>query len=40
MVGVGEQVPELDLTDDRGGPWSLAADRDRPLLLVFHRHFH
>ncbi|MEL7209641.1 MAG: hypothetical protein AAGK32_15630, partial [Actinomycetota bacterium] len=40
MTAVGEPVPALRLLDDRGDPWELAGDRDRPELIVFHRHFY
>ena len=40
VIDVGRQVPELELRDDRGRPWRLDADRDRPLLLILHRHFY
>jgi peroxiredoxin len=40
MTEIGERVPELELRDDRGDPWRLDAERDRPLLLIFHRHFY
>jgi peroxiredoxin len=40
MIAIGERVPALALPDDRGGTWRLEAERDRPLLVVFHRHFY
>ena len=40
MIGPGDDVPSVALVDDRGEPWRLHADRDRPLVLIIHRHFY
>lgn len=35
---VGDLVPDVDLVDHRGQPWTLSAHRGRPVVLVLHRH--
>jgi hypothetical protein len=35
-----ELLPRIELADDRGRLWRLDVERDRPLLLIFHRHFY
>jgi peroxiredoxin len=40
VVGIGDVVPGHELVDDRGETWRLDAARDRPLVLIFHRHFY
>ena len=37
-VGVGDPAPEVDLPDQDGNRWRLSEHRDRPVVLVFHRH--
>lgn len=37
-LAVGDAAPDFTLPTDAGEPWSLAAQRGRTLLLVFHRH--
>ena len=37
-LAVGAPVPDVTLTDDAGGPWRLADQRGRPVVLVLHRH--
>jgi peroxiredoxin len=34
----GDLVADFSLTDDRGDTWRLGDHRDRPVLLIFHRH--
>lgn len=38
MMRPGTAVEDFTLPDDRDRPWSLAGQRGRPVLLVFHRH--
>lgn len=40
MIGPGDRMPDVVLADDRGEAWSPAGPRDRPLVLVLHRHFY
>lgn len=40
MTETGRPEPDLELFDDRGEPWRLHTARDRPLVLIFHRHFY
>ena len=35
---VGARIDDVTLIDHEGRPWSLADQRGRTLLLVFHRH--
>ena len=35
---VGEVVPDLMLLDHRGRPWLVGGPRERPLMLILHRH--
>ncbi len=37
-MDIGDAVDDLTLPDDRGRPWTLSANRGRPVLLIFHRH--
>jgi len=34
----GDDVGDFSLPDDRGTSWTLASQRGRPVLLIFHRH--
>jgi hypothetical protein len=40
VIGIGDDVPTVELIDDRSHRWRLDAERDRPLVLIFHRHFY
>jgi thioredoxin-dependent peroxiredoxin len=35
-VEVGDEAPDFTLPDQRGDPWSLAAQRGRPVVLYFY----
>ncbi len=35
---IGELVPDFGLVDHTGQPWSIAAHRGRPVVLILHRH--
>jgi hypothetical protein len=35
---VGDPFPSIELVDHEGRPWHSAEMRDRPLVLVLHRH--
>ena len=35
---IGDRIDDVTLIDQEGRPWSLADQRGRTLLLVFHRH--
>ena len=35
---VGDQLPDLELIDDRQQPWRTDEQRGRPLVLILHRH--
>lgn len=37
-VKAGDLAPEIDLPDDEGGRWRLSEHRERPTVLIFHRH--
>lgn len=34
----GNLVEDFTLPDELGRPWTLSAQRGRPVLLIFHRH--
>lgn len=36
----GEQAPDIDLPMPEGGRWRLVDARERPVVLIFHRHLH
>jgi peroxiredoxin len=38
VIGEGDEVPDVVLTDHEGAPFRLADHRGRPLVLVLHRH--
>jgi len=38
MIRTGDTIDDFTLPDDRFQPWSLRAQRGRPVLLIFHRH--
>lgn len=35
---IGDLVPDIDLIDHTGTRWSIADHRDKPLVLILHRH--
>ncbi|MCP3934160.1 MAG: hypothetical protein GY708_02175 [Actinomycetia bacterium] len=37
---LGERAPAVDLTDIDGRTWTLADQRGRTQILIFHRHIH
>jgi peroxiredoxin len=37
-LSIGDPVPEVELLDHHGQPWSTGEMRGRPLVLILHRH--
>lgn len=35
---IGDRLPDMELIDHTGQPWRTAEQRERPLVLVLHRH--
>ncbi|MEZ5227735.1 MAG: hypothetical protein R2710_14000 [Acidimicrobiales bacterium] len=35
---IGDRLPSVELTDHDGQSWSATSCRDRPLVLILHRH--
>lgn len=37
-IGIGDLVPDLELRDHEGRPWTVGQHRGHPIVLVLHRH--